>query len=97
MAAVLGTLENYSPARRKTERAESEGSILTWLTGIFGCTHKELSRPFSRRGQSYRVCTNCGAQRRFDQETWNMRGPFYFEPANTRSLSDISVSAVRAL
>ena len=97
MAAVLGTLENYSHTKHRSERAESEGGILKWLVGVFGCTHKELSRPFSRRGQSYRVCTNCGAQRRFDSQTWKMLGPFYFEPANTATLSDVHVSALRAV
>ncbi len=96
MAAVLATLDNYSHAPA-TDRGNLGGGILSWLVTIFGCTHKELSRPFSRRGQTYRVCIDCGAQRRFDAKTWNMRGPFYYEPANTATLSDIEVSALRAV
>ena len=95
MAAVLGTLENYSQAP-VAAKAEGRG-IRDWLATLFGCTHRDLSRPFSRRGQTYRVCINCGAQRRFDAQTWNMRGPFYFEPANTAALSDVSMSALRAV
>lgn len=45
---------------------------------IFGCWHKELSRPFTNRKESYRVCLHCGAHRRFDTQTFKTYGPYYF-------------------
>ena len=59
--------------------------VRNWLEGIFGCQHKEMSRPFSRQGESYRVCLTCGARRQFNQSTWETRGPFYFSGAQAPS------------
>lgn len=47
---------------------------------LFGCWHKELSRPFSNRKSSYRACLNCGAMKRFDTENLKTFGPFYYPP-----------------
>jgi hypothetical protein len=47
---------------------------------IFGCWHKELSRPFTNQKSSYRACLNCGAMKRFDTETLKTVGPFYYPP-----------------
>jgi len=49
-----------------------------WLDGIFGCSHKDMSRPFSRDGETYRVCLACGARRQFVESTWESTGPFYY-------------------
>jgi hypothetical protein len=48
------------------------------LSRIFGCKHKDMTRPFSNGRENYRVCTNCGAHRRFDTKTFKTYGPFYF-------------------
>lgn len=48
---------------------------------IFGCWHKELSRPFSDKKSSYRACLHCGARKRFDTENLKTSGPFYYPPA----------------
>ncbi|HLA13206.1 MAG TPA: hypothetical protein VJ023_21675 [Pyrinomonadaceae bacterium] len=48
-----------------------------FLMRVFGCWHRELSRPFTRHGQTYRTCVNCGARRRFDLKTWETKGGFY--------------------
>lgn len=45
---------------------------------VFGCWHKQLSRPFSSNRESYRVCLHCGAHRKFDTTTFKTVGPFYF-------------------
>ncbi len=47
---------------------------------IFGCWHKELSRPFTSQNSSYRACLHCGAKKRFDTETLKTVGPFYYPP-----------------
>ncbi len=50
---------------------------------LFGCWHKELSRPFTNRNASYRTCLNCGAKKEFDTKTLKTLGPFYYPPAVT--------------
>jgi hypothetical protein len=96
MQAVLGTFENYSSTegRKLSDLTHAVGS---WLTEIFGCAHKEMSRPFSRHGKSYRVCIACGAHRGFDAETWNSRGPYYFEAARPSDLIKADVSTLRCV
>jgi len=47
---------------------------------IFGCWHKELSRPFTNQKSSYRACLNCGALKHFDTENLKTVGPFYYPP-----------------
>ena len=47
---------------------------------IFGCWHKDLSRPFTNQKSSYRACLNCGAKKHFDTETLRTFGPFYHPP-----------------
>lgn len=48
---------------------------------IFGCWHKELSRPFTAKRSSYRACLDCGARKRFDSDSLRTIGPFYYPPA----------------
>lgn len=46
---------------------------------MFGCWHQRMSLPFTRGGETYRTCVDCGARRRYDLERWRMIGPFYRE------------------
>ena len=48
---------------------------------IFGCWHKELTRPFTAGRESYRACLECGARRRFDEKSFKTVGSFYYPPA----------------
>jgi hypothetical protein len=43
---------------------------------VFGCWHLDMSRPFTREGNTYCVCLDCGARRNFDLKTWKMTGPY---------------------
>jgi hypothetical protein len=45
---------------------------------VFGCWHREMSRPFTLGGQSYRACLDCGARRAFDTASWEMVGAYYY-------------------
>jgi hypothetical protein len=54
---------------------------------IFGCWHKQLSRPFSNQRESYRACLNCGARKHFDAENLKTFGPFYYPPTIPLDLS----------
>jgi hypothetical protein len=96
MEATLGTLDRYANGDASRLRDVSR-NLGNWLVGLFGCTHKQLSRPFSRQGESYRVCIACGAQRRFDAQTWNSRGPFFYKAANTAELLKVDCSALRSV
>jgi hypothetical protein len=93
MQAVLGIFEQHSVKEQK--RVSHLAAFGHWLGGMFGCPHKEMSRPFSRHGETYRVCINCGARRGFDQQAWNSAGPFYFNPASTTNLIETGMSTVR--
>ena len=47
---------------------------------IFGCDHKDISRPFTVEGIGYRTCLQCGARKQFDSETLETYGSFYYPP-----------------
>jgi hypothetical protein len=55
-------------------RAILNESLDRLLTQIFGCSHRDLSRPFTRDGKTYRVCMSCGMGRSFDLKTWKTFG-----------------------
>ena len=57
------------------------GNKIGLIGKIFGCWHKELSRPFTNRNASYRACLNCGARKRFDTQSLQTLGPFHYPPA----------------
>jgi hypothetical protein len=96
MSAALGTLEQYSQGERKT-LANIALALARWSGELFSCKHREMSRPFSRHGETYRVCISCGARRRFDEESWHSAGGYYFKPARTSDLQDVDMSALRCL
>ncbi|MFZ1700094.1 MAG: hypothetical protein WBO10_09555 [Pyrinomonadaceae bacterium] len=50
------------------------------MASLFGCWHKDLSRPFTTKQGSYRVCTDCGARRMFDTKSFKTLGKFYYTP-----------------
>jgi hypothetical protein len=76
------------------ESRTNQIGVRNWLSGIFGCQHKEMSRPFSRQGETYRVCLNCGARRQFNETTWETRGPFYF--ARAHSADVVATTEIKA-
>ena len=85
MQAVLETLERYSDADQ-ARVSKITHALGRWVGEIFGCQHKEMSRPFSRQGETYRVCIGCGARRSFDAQQWKLQGPFYYKEARTTDL-----------
>jgi len=61
------------------QKIPSGGGIGSLVTRVFGCWHKQMSRPFSNnQGQAYRTCLDCGASRRFNVRNWEMQGRYYF-------------------
>ena len=53
-------------------------AVSGWFARLFGCWHKEMSRPFTDQGQTYRTCIDCGARRQFNLRRWEMQGDFYY-------------------
>ena len=95
MSAVFETFDQYANHDHGKVH-ELASATWNWLGNVFGCPHKEMSRPFSRQGETYRVCINCGARRMFDQKSWKPTGPYYFRPASPRDLMEPKLSSVRA-
>jgi hypothetical protein len=59
---------------------ESLGEKIGFLSNIFGCWHKRMSRPVTRNSVTFRSCIDCGARRKFDMESFRTAGPFYYPP-----------------
>lgn len=101
--AVLAVRLRFSlePAQLENQRfpkgflAEMTRVLGNWLLGLFGCQHQQMSRPFSRHGECYRVCISCGAHRRFHPQTGNPLGPFYYRTAKTSELLEINARFIR--
>ena len=60
--------------------SETFGNKLGLVARLFGCRHKHLTRPFSHNGVGYRTCLYCGARTKFDPETRQTYGEFYYPP-----------------
>lgn len=57
------------------------GGKIGFIGKLFGCWHKQLSRPFTNKSGSYRACLNCGARKQFDTTILKTSGPFYYPPS----------------
>ncbi len=96
MQAALESLEQYGSGER-LRLSKIALAFDRLFSDIFGCQHREMSRPFSRHGETYRVCITCGARREFDEKTWNSSGRYYHKPARTCDLQDVDTSALRRI
>ncbi len=61
-----------------TSRIKRNKHKVGFLAGLFGCRHKELTRPFTVGKNTHRSCTHCGAWRDFNPETLETYGGFYY-------------------
>jgi len=66
-----------SKARAGTQVFGDEVGIFVRL---FGCGHRNLSRPFSHESVAYRTCLQCGARKQFNTQTLETVGGFYNPP-----------------
>ena len=79
---MQGILEQSLTVERVVDRTDSSlGTKIGLLGKLFGCWHKDLSRPFKDIGGSYRACTECGARTKFDTESFKTLGKFYYPPS----------------
>ena len=82
---MQGILEQSLTVERVVDRTDnSPGEEIGIMGRLFGCRHKDLSRPFKDLRGSYRACTECGARRRFDTLNFKTSGNFYY-PLSTPS------------
>lgn len=65
---------------------ERLNSALGWMLElVFGCHHRALSRVFTIKNRTYRVCLGCGRQFEYAWETMSMLSPQrrpWYVPAN---------------
>lgn len=73
----INTINIKKSADRVSLLADLLPAITHGLTGLLGCWHRQMSRPFTRDGETYRVCLACGARRRFDLDRWKTHGTYY--------------------
>jgi len=59
---------------------EFSGKKIGLMGMLFGCWHRNLSRPFTYGKDSYRVCLNCGARKNFNAQTLTTSRSFYYPP-----------------
>ncbi len=95
MQAATVTLKHETTDHR-IEWSSLKTNLLNALVRLFGCWHTEMSRPFTLRSESYRVCLECGAHRHFNTQTWEMTGPFYYEQASASLYQNSSVEVKAA-
>ena len=67
----------FEVARSGRRSGRSSTGFSHVMASIFGCWHRQVSRPFTRQGQTFRSCLSCGARKRFDLDTWETSGHFY--------------------
>ncbi len=74
-------LEQNRIAKAVINRTEEVfGGKIGLFVKLFGCWHRELSRPFTIGRDSYCSCLQCGARKQFDAETLQTFGAFHYPP-----------------
>jgi hypothetical protein len=58
-------------------RSNLYGSLRYMFVRVFSCWHREMGRPITHDGKTYRACCACGMRRDFDLKTWRTTGPYY--------------------
>ena len=74
--------------RRKTiarsQSARFMEILLVVLEFLFGCHHVHLSRVFTLKGETYKVCCECGAKFSYSLETMSIERRLPLTPVLTR-------------
>lgn len=87
---VMQSIQSAVASRdlRQSSQSSIPQRVTNWVARLFGCWHREMSRPFSHYGQAYRVCLHCGAQRKFNLSNWTMHGAFYYNRPTSQMTSN---------
>lgn len=78
MQAILE--QNQIAESLNNKEIRSFGDKIGILARIFGCWHRNLTRPFTSGGEAYRACLHCGARKHFDTDSRQTYGSFHFPP-----------------
>jgi hypothetical protein len=78
MATTVATWPTRHEAENKRQASVFEPLKELFKMVALGCFHRNMSRPFTSGRQTHRVCTSCGARRRFDPDRWEMYGSYFF-------------------
>lgn len=85
---MQAVLEQNRIAKKLIDKTEATfGAKIGVFTSLFGCWHKQLSRPFSDGKEAYRACLHCGARQKFDAANMKTTRRFYYPPTIS-SVSD---------
>jgi hypothetical protein len=58
--------------------------LMVVLDFLFGCHHVQLSRVFTLKGETYKVCCDCGAKFAYSLETMSVQRRLPHTPLSTR-------------
>lgn len=72
----MATTEQTWRAVYMERRHTLSGAAARLLGSVFNCRHREMGRPITHEGRTYRVCLSCGMSRDFDTATWTTYGPY---------------------
>ncbi len=79
--SMQAILEQNTIAQSVINRTnEVFGSRIGLIGSLFGCWHKQLTRPFTIGNYSYRACLDCGARKQFDTQNLRTIGSFHYPP-----------------
>ncbi len=75
---------SHQSASARSQRASLLGILLRVLEFFFGCHHVHLSRVFTMRGETYKVCCDCGARFTYSLKTMSIERRLPLSPVLTR-------------
>ena len=70
-------LKEICAGERKRRVLRLLGKLRYLVLPLLVCWHRKMSRPFTRDGETYRVCLRCGMHRQFDLQGWQTKGDYY--------------------
>lgn len=70
-------LKEVHSHERKRRVLRMLGKLRYVFLPLLFCWHRKMSRPFTRDGETYRVCLRCGVHRQFDLKEWKTKGDYY--------------------
>ena len=59
------------------ELANKAVNTQSFAARVFGCWHKRMSRPITKKNTTYRYCVKCGLRRNYDLKNSEYTGAFY--------------------
>ena len=75
--------DNRRKISAHSQRTKFMGILLVVLDFLFGCHHGHLSRVFTLKGETYKVCCDCGAKFAYSLETMSIERRLPLTPVLT--------------